>query len=189
MRYNKREYYYALPYPPKGTLLMNKSPSKDKNKQVETAEATAPLALLRDLWLGTCARFTVLCLILLITSSIASASLSINYVDTVHFFLLLPFGLCLTLATRVRKSDKLSTGAKCGLHPLAFLGGFYFFCYLPYQIRTNPSGMQVLIILLLVALIYAITMAVFALVASKIRKHTDDTPYESQFSNNRQDKK
>ena len=169
---------------------MNKSPSKDKNKQAEANEATVPYStLLRDIWLGTCARFTILCLILLTTSSIASASLSINYVDTVHFFLLLPFGLCLTLAARVRRSDSLSTGAKCGLHPLAVLGGFYFFCYLPYQIRTNPSAMQVLIILLLVVLIYAIAMAVYALVASKIRKHTDNTPYESQFSNSRQDKK
>ena len=76
---------------------MNKSPSKDKNKQAEANEATVPYStLLRDIWLGTCARFTILCLILLTTSSIASASLSINYVDTVHFFLLLPFGLCLT---------------------------------------------------------------------------------------------
>lgn len=163
---------------------MNKSPSKAKNKQADTSVATSPVALLRDLWLGTCARFTVLCLILLVTSSIASASLTTNYVDTVHFFLLLPFGLCITLATRVRKSDKLSTGAKCGLHPLAFLGGFYFFCYLPYQIRTNPSGQQVFIILLLVVLLYAITMGIIAAVSAKIRKNKmADLPYESQYGN------
>lgn len=168
---------------------MNKPSSKVKNKQAvsdtapaETPAAPSPAALLRDLWLGSCARFTVLCLILLVTSSIAADSLTINYVDTVHFFLLLPFGLCLTLAAWVRRSDKLSAGAKCGLHPLAFLGGFYFFCYLPYQLRTEPSAMQVLIILLLVVLLYAITMGIYAAVTVKLRrKKLDDTPYESQY--------
>ncbi len=164
---------------------MNKIPSKAKNKQTEPTAPAAPstAAVLRDLWLGTCARYTVLCLILLVTSAIASASLTITYVDSVRFFLLLPFGLCLTLAAWVRKSDKLSAGAKCALHPLTFLSSFYLFCYLPYQIRTNPSGMQVLIILLLVALIYAIAMGIYAAVHAKMRqKKIDDTPYESRFS-------
>jgi hypothetical protein len=148
IRYNKKEYLHNPPYCPKGFTAMNKSASKAKNKQTEPAAPTpaaspapTPTAILRDLWLGTCARYTVLCLILLVTSAIASASLTVTYVDTVRFFLLLPFGLCLTLAAWVRKSDKLSAGAKCALHPLAFLSGFYFFCYLPYQIRTTPSGM------------------------------------------------
>lgn len=170
---------------------MNKSASRAKNKQTApsqspaaaTSAAPSSAAVLRDLWMGTCARFTVLCLILLVTSAIASASLTITYVDSVRFFLLLPFGLCLTLAARVRRSDKLSAGAKCGLHPLAFLGGFYLFCYLPYQLRTKPSGMQVFIILLLTALLYAIVMGIYAAVTAKTRQaKIDDTPYESQYS-------
>ncbi len=164
---------------------MNKSASKAQNKQTEanSVAAPSPAAILLDLWMGTCARFTVLCLILLATSAIASTSLTITYVDSVRFFLLLPFGLCLTLAARVRSSDKLPTAAKCCLHPLAFLGGFYLFCYLPYQIRTNPSGMQVFIILLLTALIYAVAMGIYAATTAKTRqKKIDKTPYESQYS-------
>ena len=128
---------------------MNKSSVKAQNKQTEAPAAPSPAAILRDLWLGTCARYTVLCLILLVTSAIASASLTVTYVDSVRFFLLLPFGLCLTLAARVRRSHKLSSGAKCGLHPIIFLSSFYLFCYLPYQLRTKPSGMQVPKLLLL----------------------------------------
>ena len=153
--------------------------------QNTVTEAAIPAALIRGLWLGTCARYTVLCLILLITSAIASDSLTVTYVDTVRFFLLLPFGLTLTLAAWVRRSTKLGAGAKVGLHALATLGGFYLFCYLPYQVRTKPSGMQVLIILLLVLLLYVIGVGIYAVVTAKTRqKKIDDTPYESQFRKN-----
>ena len=159
---------------------MNKSPREAQNT---VEELPAPITRLRELWLGTCARFTVLCLILLVTSAVASDSLTITYVDTVRFFLLLPFGLCLTLSAWVRRSEKLSAGAKVGLHALSTLGGFYLFCYLPYQVRTKPSGMQVLIILLLVVLLYALVMGIVAAVTRKARrKELEEAPYESQFS-------
>ena len=139
-------------------------------------------SLLRSLWLSTCARFTVLCLLLLLISAIMADSLTTTYVDTVRFFLLLPFGFCLTVAARVRRSDKLSVGAKCGLHPLASLGGFYLCCYLPYQISTKPSGSQVLIVLLFVAILYGIGMGIYALVTRSSRhKKLEDSPYVSQF--------
>ena len=160
---------------------MNKKAPKAQNTKTEAATSTDLAALLRSLWLGTCARYTVLCLILLVVSAIASDSLTVTYVDTVRFFLLLPFGLCLTLAAWARRS-KLGAGAKAGLHALATLGGFYLFGYLPYQIRTKPSGMQVLVILLLAAVLYAVAMGVYAAVTAKTRrKQIDDTPYESQF--------
>jgi hypothetical protein len=158
---------------------MNKSAPAAHNTEEDTR---SPAAVLKELWLGTCARFTVLCLILLVTSSIAEDSLTVTYVDTVRFFLLLPFGLCLTLSAWVRRSDKLSAGAKVGLHALSTLGSFYLFCYLPYQVRTSPSGMQVLIILMLVAILYAAVMAIWAGVTRKSRQRKlDETPYESQF--------
>jgi hypothetical protein len=172
-----------IPIIPKGCFSMNKRPQKDQNTQVTPPDEVASLlAPLKSLWLGTCARYTVLCLILLVTSAIASDSLTVTYVDMVRFFLLLPFGLCLTLAAWVRRSDKLSAGAKVGLHALSVLGGFYLFCYLPYQLRTKPSGMQIFVILLLVVILYAITMAIVAAVTAKTRqKKLDEVPYESQY--------
>lgn len=162
---------------------MNKRPQKDQNTQVNLpAEAPSVAAPLKSLWLGTCARYTVLCLILLFASAIASDSLTVTYVDTVSFLLQLPFGCCLTLAAWVRRSGKLSTGVKVSLHVLCVLGGFYLFCYLPYQLRTKPSGMQILIILLLAAILYGIIMAVVAAVTAKTRrKKLDEVPYESQY--------
>ena len=158
---------------------MNKPPCKAQNI---TTGTNTPADLIRSLWLGTCARYTVLGLILLVSSAIASDSLTITYVDTVRFFLLLPFGLCLTLAAWVRRSPKLSGGTKVGLHALITLGGFYLFCYLPYQVRTKPSGMQILIILLLTVVLYALVMGIFAAVTAKTRqKKQDSVPYESQF--------
>ena len=157
---------------------MNKPAREAQNIITETT----PAARLRSLWLGTCARYTVLGLILLISSAIASDSLTITYVDTVRFFLLLPFGLCLTLSAWVRRSEKLGSGAKVGLHALSTLGGFYLFCYLPYQVRTRPSGMQVLIILLLAVILYALTMGIYAAATAKSRRRKlDSVPYESQF--------
>ena len=162
---------------------MNKRPQKEQNKQMTPpAETVSVPARLNALWLGTCARYTVLCLILLVTSAITSNSLTVTYVDTLRFFLLLPFALCLTLGTWVRRSDKLPLGAKVALHPLATLGGFYLFCYLPYQLRTKPSGMQILIILLLAAVLYGLAMLMTVTVTAKARqKKLDDAPYESQF--------
>lgn len=167
---------------------MNKRASEAHNKKTpapapgDVSPEAAAAACIKGLWLGTCARFTILCLILLVTSAIASASLTVTYVDTVRFFLLLPFGLCLTLAAWVRRSDKLTTGARVSLHALSTLGGFYLFCYLPYQLRTKPSGMQIFVILLLAVIVYAVTMAIVAAVTAKNRqKVIDDTPYESQF--------
>ena len=163
---------------------MNKRPQKDQNTQVTSpAENPSAASPLKSLWLGTCARYTVLCLILLVASAIASNSLTVTYVDTVSFLLQLPFGLCLTLAAWVRQSDKLATGVKVGLHSLATLGGFYLFCYLPYQLRTKPSGMQVLLILLAVTVLYGLVMAIYAAATRKSRqKQADEIPYESQFS-------
>ena len=159
---------------------MNKPPRKAQNIN---SGSDSPVARLNSLWLGTCARFTLLCLFMLVTSAIASDSLTITYVDTVRFFLLLPFGLCLTLAAGVRRSAKLSSGAKVGLHALCTLGGFYLFGYLPYQVRTKPSGMQILLILLTATLVYALVMGIYAAITAKTRqKKRDETPYESQFS-------
>ena len=147
-----------------------------------TQAPAAQPSLLRALWLGTCARYTVLCLLLLLISAIAANSLTVTYVDTLRFFLLLPFALCVTLAARVRRSDKLRTGAQCVLHPVLFLGGFYLFCYLPFQLSTKPSGQQVLLVLCLAALLYGICMAIVVLISGrKKRKVLDDTPYVSQF--------
>ena len=158
---------------------MNKQPRKAQNIN---SESDSPVARLRSLWLGPCARFTLLCLFMLVTSAIASDSLAITYVDTVHFFLLLPFGLCLTLAAGVRRSPKLGSGAKVGLHALCTLGGFYLFGYLPYQVRTKPSDIQILLILLAAVLVYTLIMGVYAAATAKSRqKKRNETPYESQF--------
>ena len=158
---------------------MNKSSRKAKNTTVET---TPILPRLRSLWRGTCTRFTLLCLFMLVTSAIASDSLTITYVDSVSFCLLLPFGLCLTLAAGARRSPKLSSGAKVGLHVLCTLGGFYLCCYLPYQVRTNPSGMQILLVLLAAVIVYGLVMGIYAAATAKSRRRKrDETPYESQF--------
>jgi predicted neutral ceramidase superfamily lipid hydrolase len=152
------------------------------NKPASEAHNTKALTCAKNLWLGTCARYTVLCLILLLASAIASDSLTVTYVDTVSFFLQLPFGFCLTLAAWVRRSDKLPSGVKVCLHALATLGGFYLFGYLPYQLRTKPSGMQVLIVLLAAVILYSIIMAIVTAVSAKSRrKKIDAQPYESQY--------
>ena len=152
------------------------------NRPASEAHDTKAAAYAKSLWLGTCARYTVLCLIMLLASAIASDSLTVTYVDTVSFLLLLPFGLCLTLAAWARRSDKLPAGAKVALHALATLGGFYLFCYLPYQLRTKPSGMQILLILLAVIILYAIVMGIFTAVTAKSRRRKlDARPYESQY--------
>ena len=158
---------------------MNKSSRKAKNTTVET---TPILPRLRSLWRGACTRFTLLCLFMLVTSAIASDSLTITYVDTVRFFLLLPFGLCLTLAAGVRRSHNFGSSAKVGLHALCTLGGFYLCCYLPYQVRTNPSGMQILLVLLAAVIVYGLVMGIYAAATAKSRRRKrDETPYESQF--------
>ena len=155
---------------------MNKPAPEAQNKQA------TPASTLMSLWLGTCARYTVLCLLLMLISAIAADSQTPPYVDSLRFFLILPFSFCVTVAARIRNADKLSAGVKCALHPLIVLSGFYLFCYLPFQISTKPSGQQVLLILLLVAILYGIFMGIFCLIRSgSRRKKVEDTPYVSQF--------
>lgn len=161
---------------------MNKRPSPTQNKR----EAESAASLPRELWLGSCARFTVLCLILLPISllvALAAESLNAAYIDPLRFLLLLPFAFCLTLAARTRRSRTLSTGAKCALHPLLVLGGFYLCGYLPFQISSKPSGQQILLILLLAALVYGLFMGIFCLITRGIRRREiDETPYVSQYN-------
>ena len=155
---------------------MNKPAPEAQNKQ------TTPASILMSLWLGTCARYTVFCLPLMLISAIAADAQTPPYMDSLRFFLILPFAFCVTVAARIRTADKLSTGAKCALHPITVLGGFYLFCYLPFQVSTKPSGQQVLLILLLAAVVYGIFMGIFCLITSgSRRKKAEDTPYVSQF--------
>ena len=69
---------------------MNKPSTNTQNKQDATS---SPATLLRNLWLGSCARYTVLCLILLpvsLVTSLASDTTNAAYIDPARFLLLLP---------------------------------------------------------------------------------------------------
>ena len=157
---------------------MNKQPTN-----TQTRQAVPPLTRLRDLWLSSCARYTVLCLLMMVVSAILSDSLTVTYIEPVRFFLLLPFAFFLTLAARTRRAEKMSTGAKCLLHPILVMGGFYLCCYLPFQIVSKPSGQQILILVILALLVYGICMGIFLAVSRTLgRKKTDDTPYVSQYN-------
>ncbi len=160
---------------------MNKSSAQTQNNRDVSAPARTD-SLPRALWLGSCARYTVLSLGFLLISSLLSDSVTAAYVDPVSFFMLLPFAFFLTWAARVRRTDKLSVGGKCAVHPVLTLGGFYLCCYLPFQIRTKPAGQQILMILLLAALTYGVVMGVVCLVSAKrSSRQTADTPYVSQY--------
>ena len=157
---------------------MNKQSASTHNNQT-----ASPMQILRDLWFGTCARYTVLCLILLLISAIVSDSLTVTYIEPVRFFLLLPFGFFLTLAAKVRNGEKLPTGAKLALHPVLVLGGFYLCCYLPFQISSKPAAQQIFLFLLLAVLLYGLFMGIFLLVVRCLhRKKIEDTPYVSQYN-------
>jgi hypothetical protein len=91
--------------------------------------------------------------------------------------------VCLALATNLRRTDKLKAGAKCVLHPLLTMGGFYLFGYLPFQLRSKPSGQQILLMLILAILVYGLIMGVVCLVSrAQRRKQLEDTPYVSQYN-------
>ena len=155
---------------------MNKSSPEAQNNQ------TPASTVAKEIWLGTCARYAVLTLLVLFFGMISADSLTVTYVDTVSFFLLLPLGFCLTLATRLRKTDMLNTTAKCILHPLLVLGGGYLCFYLPYQVRSKPSGSQTLIMVLLGVILYLTVMAVVLLISRKARqKKIENTPYVNQY--------
>lgn len=158
------------------------------NKRTPAAPATASPATptltehLRSLWLGSAARYTVLTLIALLINAMAHDSLTDTYVDTVRFFLLLPFAAFLTLAAWVRRSDKLSGGARVCLHFLLSMGSFYLCVYLPYQVQSKPSGQQVLMLVLLAIILYGIGMAIYLFCTRRRRVAVREAvPYESQF--------
>lgn len=164
---------------------MSKQPSDSRKGQTPS-----PLHRLRDLWLGSCARYTVLCLLMMVISAIASDSITVTYIEPVRFFLLLPFALFLTLAAWSRRAERLPKGAKLALHPILVMGGFYLFCYLPFQISSKPSPQQILILLMLALLVYALSMGILLAISHALRrKKTEDTPYVSQYDRSRRSDK
>jgi hypothetical protein len=136
----------------------------------------------KELLTGMCVRYTVFCMVILLISSLMGGSTKDTVVVTARFFLLLPLSLCLTLAALVRRSH-LGTPIKAILHPMLSLGGLYLCGYLPYQVSAKPTGEQVLAILLLALIIYAITAVIYLMVTRKKRQRMiDDTPYEGVFT-------
>ncbi len=158
---------------------MNKSTSCVQNNEIVT-EKTGLARLLR-LWQGTCVRYTVLSLCMLVINLCLSGDEQ-AYVEPLRFLLFLPFAFFLTLATVVRRTDRLRTGTRVLLHPACVLGGFYLCLYLPYQLRTKPTGAQALTVILLVAVVYGLAMGIIYLCTRSARqKEIDSAPYESQF--------
>ncbi len=174
MLYNDKEYPYHLE---------RALPMRQPTSAPTAAPApVAPTGLARRLWQGTATRYTVISLCVILLNLLLNAAEAETYVEPLRFLLFLPFSLALTVAALVRRSDKLSGGAKVGLHPLISLGAFYLCLYLPYQLETRPSGAQVLILVILAALVYGIAMGVYLLCTRRARqKKLDETPYVSQF--------
>ena len=95
-------------------------------------------------------------------------------VEPLNLLLIFPFALCLSLATLVRRTDKLSTVARAILHPSCVLGGFFLCVYLTSN--RNP------LVLVVAAVIYGITVFIMWLCArAQKRKANRNTPYISQF--------
>jgi hypothetical protein len=157
---------------------MNKRAPKAQNNRADEPEKKI-LALMKDLWLGSCARFTVLCVSLLLLSLMMGDSLT---VAPSRFLLLFPFAVFLKGATATRRTHQLTVAMKCVLHPVLTLGGFYLCCYLPYQVSTKPSGAQILLVLLLVGILYAVVMGIYLAIAYALRgKKNENAEYVSQF--------
>ncbi len=153
-----------------------------KHTAPHTAPAERSPSLPLRLWTGTAARFTVIAVCVLTVNLLLSGTDSNTYVEPLHFLMFLPFAFALTLATLIRRSDKLSAAARWTLHPLCVLGGFYLCLYMPYQIKNKPTGGQVLAIILLVAVVYGLAMAVIGMVTRRSRRaEIESAPYESQF--------
>ncbi len=153
--------------------------SKQPAQTMETAKSTT---LWRRLVQGTCLRYTVITLASLLVGLLMGGIETNAFVDPLRLFLFLPFSLALTTATEIRKAPRLPTGARITLHPLCTLGGFYLFCYLPYQITGKPTGRQVLMMLLLAAVVYGVVMGIFLACTRRARqKKIDESTYTSQF--------
>ena len=163
-----------------------------KQQTKPAAPTPAPVTartVLRDLWYGTATRYTAIALGLLLVNVILNASAdgtaaegTMTMVDPLRFFLLIPFSLLLTVATLVRRTDKLATGAKVALPPLCVLGGLYRCFILPYQVQTKASPAQTMMLLLFALIIYLIVMAVCLLITRRRgQKQVDATPYTRQF--------
>lgn len=154
----------------------------NKNAPPAQNNSTASPSLARRLWQGTCTRFTLIALMALLVNLLFSGTDSQIYVEPLRFLLFLPFAFCLAVAALVRTSKGLSTGARVALHPICSLGGFYLCLYVPYQIKSKPTGGQMLILLLLALIVYGIAMGILALIGRRSRqKEIDEAPYVSQF--------
>ena len=159
---------------------MNKSPRRAQTTQ----KMSDPAALWQRLALGTCVRYTLILVgVLLLHALFTALDLTGNpYIATSLLWLLLPFSMLLTAATAIRKTDKLSVGLRILLHPLLTYGGFCLFVYLPYHMDRTPSGQATLIILVTAAIVYAAVMAAVLLIArKKTHKTIEKTPYVSHF--------
>ena len=121
----------------------------------------------------TCAWYSGISLFILIVNVILFHNEKAS-VSPLSFLLFFPFALCLSLATLVRRSDRLPVVARVLLHPLCTLGGFALCVYLPSN--RNPF------VLVVSAVVYGITVLVIWLRArGKQQKKVTNTPYIHQF--------
>ncbi len=161
---------------------MNQSTRRSPNGRADRpVDAPAPVSYVRRLVSGTCVRYTAISTMAILINLILGDTEG-AYIDPLRFLLFLPFALCLALATAVRKTEKMPTAGKLVLHPVLSLGGFYLCLYLPFQIRTSPTGTQILLLLLLSALVYGLLMVIIALCTRRARRRQiEEKPYVSQF--------
>ncbi len=159
---------------------MNKHPRRVQNKQ----DAPATFSTVKRFVAGACLRYTLLTVgVLLVHAFFTVLDPNTNpYIDPSLLWLLVPFALCLTAATAIRRADKLSRALRYTLHPLFSLGSFYLCLYLPYQIDVRPRATTTFAILLCAAAVYATIVGVIALISHKKRQNNiDKTPYVSRF--------
>ncbi len=151
----------------------------DKPRTPAAAAPPSPAArLLRSLAIGTCVRYT----------AIAFCEFLITYIlygeaqgpAVLHILLLLPYSLCLTGATCLRRTDAPPLWVRVILHPLFCIGGFLLFVCLP----VGVTGGNLLVGLLLASLIYGSATALLLVLGRKSKQRKNDsTPYQSQFGN------
>ena len=128
--------------------------------------------LIKTLLTGACVYYAVFSLLLIVIGIILKGGISDVAISVVNMALLFPFGLVMTGAQLLAKSEAFSKILRTLLHYLITLVAFFLFLLLP----ANPSakGSYYLVGLLMISILYWLAFAIVAITKKRLRSFKEE---------------
>ena len=131
-----------------------------------------------NVFLWSCAYFTVISLVLLVLQAAQSDN---RYIEPMRFILIYPFGAAMALGQLLLRAKSIKMAAKTMLHYVITVASFYIFLLSPAGNMTSP----VFLILVLSVVYFVVALPIIIVKHIKNKKTEEEMPYQSVYKKGR----